>query len=78
MANEKNRKKQNYCSCEAPLLNNTQTTEVQGFRAFSGNTMQFTSSIEKFLIDIIEKYYFSASAKYIEYNQAPGANLPVS
>jgi len=24
----------------------TQTTEVQGFRAFSGNTMQFTSSIE--------------------------------
>jgi len=25
-----------------------------------------------------EKYYFSASAKYIEYNQAPGANLPVS
>jgi hypothetical protein len=46
MANKKNRKKQNYCSREVPLLKNTQTTEVQGFRAFSRNTMQFTSSIE--------------------------------
>jgi hypothetical protein len=47
MANGKNRKKQNYCSREVSLLNNgLKRQKVQGFRAFSGNTMQFTSSIE--------------------------------
>ena len=53
----------------------TQKTEVHGFRAFKGQTLQKSSAIEQLLFGFMEQFYIPASTNLVEYKKETGSSV---